>query len=791
MHLLITVLARVNALCRTGVAALCCCIAAMSILAIAGGGPAIAQPAASAETYMWRPVAIGGGGFITGYDADQTGHTRVIRADVYGAYLWVAAEDRWVQLVTTATMPREDWHQNGAAEGAYEIAVAPTLESRIYMVINGNVYRSDNRGASFARVSQTAPFPIKVDANSEFRHYGSFLAVSPQDPDLVLLGTPDDGLLRSADAGKSWERIDSMPLPVALRDRKDNRRPGILPWFERGAGGSVTGRILAMAAGQGVFVSGDHGKHFAPLVAAGVEQPKTLKQGAFAPDGSFFGIDMESRSVWRFRDGAWSNLTSRPGLIAGKFAFASVAVNPRNGQVFVFDEGGEARRSADGGNSWLPLFFRSRAGQGDPPWLRVSNQSYFATSRVVFDPVIPNRLIVGAGTGVFFADVEDAGLTLTWQSQARGIEELVTNDAVHPPGGAPLFAAWDFGIHRKENLDAFSTTYGPKERVVIAAQQLDWSASDPRFIVTNASDTRRFCCWQDGDSVLAGYSTDGGKSWAKFKTLPQPPGTQANDPWRMSFGSIAVSADSTDNIVWGPAFNRAPFYTRDRGTTWKRVEFKGERLPNTGSHNPYYAQRKILAADRVLPGTFYYYHSGNAENPQLRGLWRTRDGGENWSQILRREIAPQSGFTAKLRAVPGRAGHLFFTAAVASGPDTRLRRSTDGGENWEAIEGVDHVDDVAFGKALAENGYPAIYISGQVRGVYGIWRSTDNAANWRMVGRFPVGTLDQVTVIEADKDHFGRVYVGYKGSGWRYGEVRACQAAPYQFPKASECHAVR
>lgn len=77
---------------------------------------------------------------------------------------------------------------------------------------------------------------------------------------------------------------------------------------------------------------------------------------------------------------------------------------------------------------------------------------------------------------------------------SRGIEELVANDVVAPEGQAPLFAAWDFGVHRMENPDAFSTGYGPKERVLIAAQQLDWSAGTPSFIVTNASDTMPVLC---------------------------------------------------------------------------------------------------------------------------------------------------------------------------------------------------------------------------------------------------------------------------------------------------------
>ena len=45
------------------------------------------------ETYAWKHVAIGGGGFITGYDSDPSGTTRIIRTDVYGAYLWLSRSE--------------------------------------------------------------------------------------------------------------------------------------------------------------------------------------------------------------------------------------------------------------------------------------------------------------------------------------------------------------------------------------------------------------------------------------------------------------------------------------------------------------------------------------------------------------------------------------------------------------------------------------------------------------------------------------------------------------------------
>lgn len=741
-------------------------------------------PSSKEETYSWKRVAIGGGGFITGYSVDPAGVTRVVRADVYGAYLWRPDQDRWVQLVTSSAMPEKYRFQNGMNEGVFEIVTAPSRPDRIYMAAKGRVFRSDNQGTSFIDISHSLPAPLIFDPNSFFRNFGPYIAVSPTDPDHVLFGTPNDGLWRSTNAGETWKRVPSVPASADLQPESGVQSPGAIIWFEQREAQS-TGRIWAMSPGHGVYMSNDSGNSFETLVAPDQPQPRLITQGTFAPDGAFFAVDRESRSVWKFQAGVWTNLTDRPWSPTG--SFVAVAVNPRTSEVFIFDEGGRVYRSGNSGESWRPLLRRSRAGEGDPPWLRVSNRSYFAMGRVQFDPVKPNRLWVGAGTGVYYADISENAFLITWVSQTRGIEELVANDVIQPSGRPPLFAALDFGIHVKDDLDAYSTTYGPKERVLIAAQQLAWSPSNPDFVVTNASDTRTFCCWQDGDAVLAGYSLDNGRTWMKFPKLPQPPGTNADDPWRMSFGTIAVSAGEIDNIVWAPSFNRSPYYTTDRGKTWTRVTLAGEQLPATGSHSSYYMQRKTLAADRVRSGVFYLVHSGEIANAALAGLWRTRDGGAQWEHVFKGEVAPQSQYAAKLRPVPGHEGHLFFTSGVAEGSDTWLRRSRNGGGSWSILPEVDHVDDVGFGKPASDSLYPTIFISGRVSGHYGIWRSTDDAVTWKRVGTFPVGSLDQVTVVGADPDRFGRVYLGYKGSGWIYGEPAPCRITPYQFPSEKEC----
>jgi photosystem II stability/assembly factor-like uncharacterized protein len=191
--------------------------------------------------------------------------------------------------------------------------------------------------------------------------------------------------------------------------------------------------------------------------------------------------------------------------------------------------------------------------------------------------------------------------------------------------------------------------------------------------------------------------------------------------------------------------------------------------------------RKTLVADPVRPGTFYWARGKTDTNAELAGLWATTDGGAHWQRRSTGEIAPGSGGPARLRAMPGRAGDLFFTAAGGGYGDTRLRRSRDGGATWTTIDAVELVDDVAFGKAAKGRSVPTIFVSGTVTGRYGLWRSTDDGRTWRRIADLPLGRLDQPSVLGADPNVFGRVYIGYQGSGFVYGEPAPCR------PNASTC----
>ena len=105
---------------------------------------------------------------------------------------------------------------------------------------------------------------------------------------------------------------------------------------------------------------------------------------------------------------------------------------------------------------------------------------------MVFNPLVPNQIIASAGTGVWNASVPQ-GLTgytpITWNDQSIGIEQLVANEIIVPPGGNPVVASWDRPFFYISNLNAYPSTYGPVDSVNInAGWSVDYASSDPSFI---------------------------------------------------------------------------------------------------------------------------------------------------------------------------------------------------------------------------------------------------------------------------------------------------------------------
>jgi hypothetical protein len=705
--------------------------------------------------YVWRSLKTGAGGFIIGLSYHPAGRVRFASTDTYGLYRW--SNNAWVQSFTAQSMPASDVESENA-RGVQAVASAPSDENRAYMAVRGRVFRSDNAGATWARTA----IPVqKFDANDDWRQVNQKLMVDPANANIVMFGTPENGLWRTINGGATWTQLT---LPKGKPEKADGTGPGVaaIVFDPSSTTAGVTQTIYAGSNKNGMYKSINAGLTWTRI--SSVAGSDLQFNGASLSGGVLYVAT--GQGAWRYKNGVYERMNVNAEY------FNSVISDPRKpNQVLAINGAGDIRRSLDGGQNWTLTTRAVRSDPNDVPWIPNSEagQGYFSTAQIIFDPQNVNRLWIAQGAGVWFSDT-DATNTITWQIQSRGIEQLVSNDVIAPPGGPVMTASWDFGIFAHDNLDAYSTSKLPTKRFN-SAWDLDYASSDPKFLVAVVSDHRGFGCYYwcqlDGQSLQSGYSSDGGRTWTVFPKFPAPAygDLEGIKPLAANwgFGNIAVNSGDTQNIVWQPSLNKAAFFTKNRGQTWTQVVLPGTPANEPGSHFAFYLRRQVLVADRVTPGVFYLYHSA-------KGLYKTINGGTTWTPVSSGEIAPFSVFNAKLAAVPGKAGHLFFTPGALDGVDGPLKRSIDGGANWTTVPNVTRVLATGFGKPLLAGGYPTIFIAGKVGGQYGIWRSTDNAATWKRISDYPTGIMDGVQAIEGDQNVFGKVYIGFGGVGFVYGQ---------------------
>lgn len=731
--------------------------------------------------YRWRPVTIGGGGMVTGIDISPDGTSRIIRTDTYGVYRWTGSS--WKQIVTARTMPPAD-RVPGNEAGALAALAAPSQPRRLYMAYRGYVYRSDDAGDSWARTAfEGAPF----NANLPTRAWGPRLAVSPTDPDVVLFGTPSSGAFLTRDGGRRWQSL-SVPKGGTV----DSFRAGVTFVAFDPTSGRPSARMVVAPAGDGVHESLDGGLTWRRIDGG----PDVVVDGAF-DRGTLVVMPYQAQGsgtapLWVHEGGTWSQRGPAGSFVgwSGALETTSLAVHPTTpGRWLLAEAGGSLWSTLDGGRSWKNHDYRSRGG--DVPWLVEllgPDEGFLTVGDLRFDPVDPDRAWLTMGVGVLRLDGLSAregriGRTVV----AGGIEQLVVSRIVAPPGGLPVLAVHDFGTFVLD-VAAGTVVKGPVNRF-ISAWDVDYSPFVPRRLVADVTNLI------NESDMLAGFSDDGGRTWRQFERRPRDEPATGRNLAEVRFtgcGTMAIS--QPDNIVWQPTgeltdegrvkgcFRMADGVdairahgTLDGGATWFPIRLPGveDTVENIrGFDVAYFLGRHNLVADQVRPGVFYVHHA-------YRGTFRSTDGGRSWELMSTTPSGDSWKFNVDLQPVPGREGHLFLTDGGSGeyrevGPTvlggTPLYRTTDGGRQWSVVPDVDWVGKIGFGKAERQGGYPAIYLTGRVRGQMGLWRSVDDARTWKRIADFPNDNLDVVVSIDGDKDVFGRVYIGFGGSGVAVGE---------------------
>ena len=226
----------------------------------------------------------------------------------------------------------------------------------------------------------------------------------------------------------------------------------------------------------------------------------------------------------------------------------------------------------------------------------------------------------------------------------------------------------------------------------------------------------------------------------------------------LSIGDIAI-APSDPNIVWvgsGEANNR-------QSSSWGDGVYKsvdgGETWKHTGLKESHHIGR--VAIHPSDPNIVFVAAMGHLWGPNdERGLYRTKDGGKTWQNVLHinrdtgvGEVAIDAdGRTVYAASYQRRRRGFGF---VGGGPDGALYRSLDGGDTWEKLtRGLPGGDLGRIGLDISRSRPEIVYAVVEHRTAGGVYRSEDRGATWtRQSGTDPRPSYySQIRVDPANPD---------------------------------------
>ena len=705
---------------------------------------ALAATPALAASYAWATVPSGGGGYVDGflYHPTQKG-LLYARTDVGGLYRYDRDAKRWEPLVDG--FGRDDAQCFGTLSMAVDAKDPETLYATcgLYTAPHAGaaaVIRSHDQG----RTWQKTPLPIHLGANMLGRGDGERLQVDPADSRRLLLGTTQDGLWQSTDAGQSFSRVPGYPAASVSF---------VL----------FTGPVIYAGSaekGDGLYQSRDNGVTFTPVLGS----PKMVPHQAVRDTSGTLYVTfadgpgpqgVQDGAVFKLTPaGAWVDITPAKPDANRHFGYSGIDLDRQHPGTLVVstsDRYGsdDIYLSHDSGASWTSVDAASKHHIEAYPWLvaYTGNAERGTSARqnmghwmdaVKINPFDSNELLYGTGYGVWMTHdlgaldrhEKNGGGKVDFDFADANLEETVILGLESPPAGPRVMAAvgdvgggaWDDVATGPSRL--FTPEYQTNQSVAYAALK-------PEIMARTAD-----------QAATSGYlSQDGGKTWTAMPSSPRVI-TDAAGRFHTS-GKIAVSAMGT-TLLWAPE-GEAAYGSQDLGKTWT-VATGWPATPDRGMEP---------VADPQSDAVFYAFDK--TRNVILRSL----DAGKHFDALPVSLPKLESYRNAQLRAVPGRTGDLWLAApagllhvtanAISPAPDVTTA--------WQ----------VTFGKAAPGHDYPAVYLWGEVKDVEGLWRSDDAGRTWTRIND-DAHQFGALRAIAGDPRTYGVLYIAPDGRGVMVGK---------------------
>jgi photosystem II stability/assembly factor-like uncharacterized protein len=237
-------------------------------------------------------------------------------------------------------------------------------------------------------------------------------------------------------------------------------------------------------------------------------------------------------------------------------------------------------------------------------------------------------------------------------------------------------------------------------------------ASNPKIVFVGAASGGIFKSVNGGTTWKPVFDRDGGS---------------------LSIGDLAI-APSDPNIVWtgtGEPNNR-------QSSSWGDGVYRsldgGETWTHMGLRDTHHIGRVVIHPRN--PDTVYVAALGHLWGPnEERGLYRTRDAGRTWQQVLKIDAD-----TGVVDVALDQDGRTLFAAAyqrrrrgwgfIGGGTGSGLYRSLDGGDTWQRLE--DGLPKGVIGRIGVEisRSHPDIVYAVIEHKEGGVFRSEDRGATW-------------------------------------------------------------
>lgn len=779
--------------------------------------------------YRYQNLPIPGGGYVTGFIFhQQVPDILYARTDIGGVYRYLYHERRWKSLIDHVTMTD--------LSETFPIAIALDEKEpkRLFIACGENqigkgvLAISMDEGESFTYEK----IPVLIHGNLNGRGTGNRLIVDKGDSNTLYFASQQNGLLRTRDLGKTWEKLSLEEEYMTFIWQSPNGRTLVV-----GTAGVTTSRRDAVnkignedgmrIRGASLYVSYDEGEHFEKMLQPESMMMKDSKLSGYVAqrydyDGKYLYITLSNTGkhsyviengyscdsgdamggkVLRYeldsdeRIVDYKDITplepkaSKLDVSILEYGFSGISsCKTRPGMLVCSticrkEQGREADYlflSYDYGTTWKAVLYDLTIGNlsFNTPYMKPEYNGGHSIlhwmSDAKINPFNPDEVWINSGTGVFCSQNLNSE-ACSFHDQCEGLEETVHLNLYSPPAGEVqlIDILGDLGGFAFTDIDkpcenSFADAEGNRYITCINA---DYSDLNPNCVIVTPRGN-----WSGKTKGGLIISEDQCRT---FRRLDMPYGISEEIDARLAeierpnvnSGWVAMSPNCK-NIVWSIA--------------------EGILLPMklvVYSHDGgrHFSKTKILNREnQPLEAGCLKVFADRKESELMYGFgtqsdfYISHDGGASFKMYELSEEFPKVNFglidcanLTEVRADAGKSG-VFYMALREHGLWKMIYDEVNDKVNVYPLSRQGEVI-YRLGLGVIREGSDylkedkALYICGIIEGEYGFYQSLDEGQHWIKVNN-EQQMFGDINSIEGDSRCFGRFYIATGSRGVLYGE---------------------